>query len=295
VEKILSGDQRGYQMLKGYFSGNFGREWWKSMNEAGERLEHSRAEYSGTGIKQLDDVLTTPGKLMTAGDMASRNIMTAANLANDEAREITLTSEPYTKPMKGIAMMKRAGGPIIDVMLPFYRTNANQLEQSAERTPGLGLIMEKIKSQQLGTEMASGRQMLVKQGLGGGVAAIAYQLGTVTPSEAESPKNFWTTKLTRKFINDLGGQYGAIASAAFMAGQAARLGKDPILGAGSSFTNGSSLPIPTADILTDIMALYKNKTQTGSFANPNTGKYPLPSGTKPLIWDELVQAYNAHK
>jgi hypothetical protein len=40
VEKILSGDQRGYQMLKGYFSGNFGREWWKSMNEAGDRLEH---------------------------------------------------------------------------------------------------------------------------------------------------------------------------------------------------------------------------------------------------------------
>jgi hypothetical protein len=222
VEHILSGDSRGWAVLKQMTPTNFGRMYMDSLQEASDLIEHSaegtmvgRADTMGLGemgghtATKLDHLLSLPGMAMTAGDVTVRKMLVNAGFSEEEARIITLTSEPFTR--SGLSGA-HARGWLTSMLFPFKRTPINIAEQGLLRTPGIGFLMHGME----GAPAASLRQQVVQQGLGAGSGYLGYELG-----KNMSPEN---ARVYRRYISNLGGQYSAPVTLGFGLGQAARLG-----------------------------------------------------------------------
>lgn len=255
IEKTLARDPVGPEILKRVFNPRLLRQAWKDSEwEAADRLAmaESRAEGAGYGLENapvwLRNLAEKPGLLMTRGDILAQRILAEAGVSEAEARVITLTSEPELAISKGIRSFTQGaiteGGKrsiVARMMLPFHRTALNQMEQSLARAPGLGLFVQNL-IRDTPDEM---RVQLAQQGIGTGVLATSYFVGLVTPPEFR-----WQV---RKVLDNIGGQYGMIASTAYMAGQYAAGGSDwgGTKGALLNLTE-SDLPVPKMDFARDL-------------------------------------------
>lgn len=204
--------------------------------------------------------LEIPATAMAAGDEAVRGILVKHGFSEDEARRITLTSEPLWRVTKGLVNFSRTGGPIGAMMLPFARTAANILEQGAERTPVIGFAAQLLKDPKFRDIW---QKQVAQQGLGAATWLVAEQLG-----ESMDPE---TAKGMRKFVSNLGGQYSLAATAGFTMGQSARAGKtnasDFLKSAIGSFTG--DVPLPSTQVFTDYGTAIGNTMDTGALQLPN--------------------------
>jgi len=238
LEATLSGDTtRGLAALRELANPlKFGKLWQESQKEAIEVLkrgELGRADADiGIGKLQSMSYLHGPGVYMTAGDLAARKILMNAGFTDDEARLITLTSEPATKFGKQVVNFARSGGPLAQLLLPFSRTPANIAEQGFQRLPIVGAITQLAKHE---TEL---RTIAAQQGVSAAISAASYALGSNLDPE--------TAKIVRRYVTNLAGRYSLPAGMAFAAGEASQRGGNQLsamLGRGIQ----SGLVLPTAD------------------------------------------------
>lgn len=213
-------DPRGFRALKLLMNPKeFPMKYWGNWDEAVRAIdlsvERTEGQLGQAGPKWFRQMTAFPGELLTAGDITARDILMRAGYTLEEAKRITLTSEPYTPFGSAVSHFRKAKGEtgkaswFAHTLIPFYRTNVNQIEQGLERFPLLGFFMHSLRKQP-----DTFRQQLAQQLVGGGVMTTMYYLGTYLP-----PDEY---KYTLKLINNFGGQYGTLASIAFIAGQAER-------------------------------------------------------------------------
>jgi hypothetical protein len=262
MEHLLSGDTRGWHALKMLVNPkNLAGEWWHARAE-GHRLirnasERTEGQLGKAGPEWFRWMTSQPGEAMTAGDVAARNILMRAGFSPEEARRVTLTSDPYSPPGRGISNFKKGAQSedgksswMVNMILPFYRTATNQAEQSMERAPlFLGMLWQRYVG---GAPKVNLGRKLAQQGISNGVVApLSYIIGLNTDDE--------NTRWVNKFINNFAGQYGMIASAAFMAGQASRKNKS-VIGAVTRSLNEST-PLPTLDFFNKIGSLARDAVE----------------------------------
>ena len=286
IEATASGEEWGKPALKALLStkigdtnlpipgGNFAKGLYRAQKEmkATDFIEDafSRHEVSETfenAPKWVRNVLATPGRTLTLGDISARNIMMDAGAPEAAARAGTLTDEgsmPLTKWMQG---MKRGPGSrswTAQTTLPFVRTLANQVEGSAERFPVLGEIAQKARL--LEGELPDEKNVrFVQQAMGTGVIGTAAMLGFMIPPDPVM------TPIYLKLLGNAGGQYGLLAVGAFSAGQAAQMGDtNPLKTFGSNFLY--SLPLPSTSSMSDYIN-FGDKLLTGEVSLEDT-----PSG-----------------
>lgn len=235
IESHLSGDPRGMALLKKLTPQRFASEWKMAEDEAKRRIsegELGRAETALLGHGKASEVLQWPGVMMTSGDLASRNILMEAGFTGDEARRITLTSEPELDTFKKIANFSK-GNPLLQMFQPFARTPANIAEQGLQRTPGIGFLARTGESAK-----DSLQQQLVQQGLGLGAGAVGYEVGqNVDPNSV-------TGKVTRRVASNIAGQYSLPMSIGLAAGQAKAAGR-PVLSRATAAAVSDALPLPS--------------------------------------------------
>jgi hypothetical protein len=255
LEKMLTGAfnkdpemvQDGARALKVLFNPlKLAREYKRAGFEAREAIAHAegRMETSEShGPEWFRKVTSAPGEAMTQGDVAAKNILQEhGNFSKEEAQRATLTSEPKWAISKKISAFKKAkteGGKdsvVGQMMLPFYRTAINQLEQSAERIPGLGEIIQR----RLKDEPDPAVQRVAQQVMGGGVMGASFMLGAMYPVPANPNDGSYKTVL--KILDNIGGQYGKLTVGAFAAGQAWQQGKSPLRAAAVSALQNTPLP-----------------------------------------------------
>jgi hypothetical protein len=260
----------------------------KDLKTASQRIEHaeSRADMiSGGGSEDaLDKIMSYPARVMTAGDEGVRSKLQDAGWAEEAARAATVTNEPRYAVGKALVNIARSGGPISRMLLPFSRTAANVIEGSFERTPILGLLAQKSSTDpELKATVA---EIAARQGMGGLVSFAAYQIGQEVDPETAGR---WKLPL---IIANMSGQYGALAAAAFAAGQASYTGKEPMQQGGvglSSFLR--DLPLPTTETPQDIWKALENYKAEGA-ADPNASYPPqryLPDPMLPrFLRDDVI-------
>ena len=298
IEKLLQGglEKAGVSAESGAFDlGKTGlREMWSperirsirdDWNQAGRRLEQSgeRADLSNIENPNAFDHLTQlPAKVMTFGDDNVRNALQRANWSEAQARAATLTSEPRYAFPKQLVNLTRKGGMAARLAAPFVRTAANVVESSLERTPVIGLLLGMTKDSVNPALKASLSEIAARQGMGAAVSAASYTLGqTIDPETAKTAK--WAMMIT-----NMSGQYGALAGAAFAAGQASQVGKDPIDAGGKKFLQ--STPLPTTEIFQEMLGA-ANSYRKGEPPNPNAEYLPqqwLPDNMLPRILKDEV-------
>lgn len=277
LEKAISGDARGWAALqvlsnpKEFFN-KIKSTYRENIAEARSAVrtgEMGRGETDAIkgGPEALRELLEGPGTLMTAGDITARRILEEAGFTAEEARRMTLTSEPtglfrsFANFGRGVdnPMEKFASG----MMLPFKRTPANIAEQGLQRTPGLGVLYQALRENPDSlSEIAA--QQLIGTGVGAGSAALGYML----------PPEY--AKYARRYVSNLGGQYSLIANAGFAGGQALGRGKDGISGAVDNTLQG--LPVPAAAPLTDLYHYLRGDRNT------------VPSGVFPTVFKQGSEA-----
>lgn len=282
IEHAIQGDPRGMVAIKMLLNPKeFGPGVWKgAMTEAKLKVasaaERTEGQMGKAGPKWFRDMTKVPGDFMVAGDITARNILTSAGFSPEEARAITLTADPKTGWGQGIAKLKKGaqteGGKksiAVNLALPFYRTTVNQIERSMERTPILGIFAQKWKD-----NPDPKAAQIAQQTFGSGVGATSFILGYMT---GDMDPTHPMMKTGRKFLNEVTGQYGTLASLAFTAGQAYRK-KGTFVGAGQAvvgrLANGD-LPLPTAQPLQDIAGTIKGIT--------GDGPMNIPAGVLPGI------------
>jgi len=280
AEAAMKGDARGNAALKALANpfGKFKQGYIAARNsgEATELLEHAnsveRAEWMESNVHPaIKKILSLPGNMMTSGDISARNILMDAGFTLEEARRMTLTSEPQWALSRGIMALRRAKSAeekdsiIGQMMLPFARTNLNQFEQSIDRMPILGAVKAAMNSK------FNGREQAVQQFIGSVVAAGSFSMGMqMDPTKETVGLN--QSRLMKKLLQDFSGQYGTVASAAFLAGQAYAAGKNvpQALYAGAAGSLHRDLPLPTNQPLADMSKLLK-------------GENPIPSSLQPVV------------
>jgi hypothetical protein len=298
LEYTASGDIRGLKAL-GKLANipNFLKKW-ALADEATSLIEqaHSRGETSEAleaVHPWVKKVLSTPGEYMTRGDIAARDMLMEAGLDIDQARAGTLTDEPalgLTRMVRsGIQGAQTEGGKTsiaAKMALPFHKTLLNQFEGGLERTPIIGLFAQLSKDKPDPRRLIAAQQLL-----GGGVLYSAFQLGASTPYDnAETP-------LMTKLISNAGGQYGGIAAAAFLAGQAYGGGLTDEIGALKRFGREmvNSYTLPDARAFLDLIDSGEGVLKVA------TGQEPVPTipefieNAKPgiipqvLKWDQVKE------
>jgi len=268
IEHVLSGDSRGWQVLREMTPMAFAKEYPKAFDEAASLIAHAqegaavgRAEVIGGKLgRQAEGYLALPGVAMTAGDVTARRFLERAGFSGDEARRITLTSEPFTRWGHGGASLKSW---LWNMLFPFKRTPINIAEQGGLRTPGLGSLLQALP----GAPPASVRTQLVRQGMGVGSALGAEQIGEhLTPEQART---------YRRYLTNLGGQYSAPVAVGFTVGQARRAGRPMTQGLVRGAMN--ALPLPSGDPL----------LEWGRFLQaPRTAE--VPRGAYPAVLRESI-------
>lgn len=220
VEHWMAGDPRGLLALKALSPSNFMRRFSNEGIAAGKQAiynsaERTEGELGKAGPAWFKRLTKYPGEMMTAGDHSARSILMDAGFTEAEARRITLTSEPELGIGRMVTGAKRgartAGGKVswlANMAVPFYKTATNQFEQGLMRTPALGILVQKF-----GRDMPDPiKVQLAQQVVSGSVGGASFLLGTQVPKE--------DSKYVIKFLNNFGGQYGLVMTAAFVAGQA---------------------------------------------------------------------------
>jgi hypothetical protein len=277
LEHAVAGDERGKQALAMLLNPkNFPSEFREAYTsgEARGRIEQaeSRAESSLSEAPEWFRRTTeTPAAYMTAGDLAAKKILMDAGFSEEEARRITLTSEPYTPSGRGVSAFKKGavteGGKhswLVNMMLPFYRTSMNQFEQGLERTPGVGILAQKM-AKDLPDDA---RLVMAQQLVGTGASGAAFVAGMLAPSDQESQR------FILKFINNAGGQYGVPMSAAFLAGQAAVQGGGSMDAMGKEYLR--DMPLPTTRPIADLWNLAQTGTPPVSMVVPQILRPSVP-------------------
>lgn len=309
IEHALSGltqngklDPRGLAVVKDLLTTNkFGSGVVKAIRkgEAG-RLIHDAAERTEgvmgqAGPKMFRDLVSSPGKAMAAGDISARNILMANGFTEAEARTMTLTAEPNTSWGQAIAKFKKGaqtkGGQksiAVNLALPFYRTAVNQMERSLERTPIVGIFAQRAKDI---SERDPAAVQFAQQTIGGGVAGAAFLLGTSMPNT--DPTNP-TNKIVRKFINEIGGQYGTLVSMAFVSGQAYANGKSTLGAIKQRLTSGD-LPLPSVQPINDASNLIQGLMGEKPMSLPGGVLPGIFRTDRPLSIGSLVQQMMADK
>jgi hypothetical protein len=239
LEHGLSGDPRGWEALKSLRPDTFLKVFQESFAEARSLIGRAEGSSLEAAPTQFEKVMATPGTYMTAGDVAARKFLEEAGFSGDEARRITLTSEPELPFFKGLAETGK-NSPLMQMLFPFRRTPANIGEQGAQRIPGLGFGVQQARANQ-GFEVDPFKQQLVQQGLGAAVGAGSAALGANVDPE--------TGKVVKKFVKNMAGQYSLPATIGYAAGEAMQKGKPAALAGASAAIN--DLPLPTTDTLTD--------------------------------------------
>ena len=126
----------------------FAKLYHSSWQDAVESIKNATERTEGvigkTGPLAFRKAVSLPANLLTQGDIAARKMLQSAGFTADEARTITLTSEPFTGWGTGLGKWRNSRSEITGqqslfahMVLPFWRTNVNQLEQSLVRFPML--------------------------------------------------------------------------------------------------------------------------------------------------------------
>lgn len=262
LETLAKLDPRGAKGLAELFKPSLFKGAGQAWREAGERIgDAERAEQLiGEAPSRLEQIMAIPGRTMTAGDIAVRDALIRAGFSEDEARRMTLTSEPWSAAGRWVANAGRttnADGKtstLIQYALPFKRTATNIVEQGLERIPGIGFLANATKPEAL---RAGIPQQLAQQGMGAAVFMVAKRFGeNMDPSDQESITQY------RRFISNLSGQYALIASAGFAAGLDEARGKNPhntlfedVVGRPQAVAQSviGDLPLPTARPIQDVI------------------------------------------
>ena len=278
TEDAVRLDPRGMRLLKLALNPkNFPKEYVASVPKAHELISSTAERTEGVmGLHGPDwyrTVTQYPGVAMTAGDEAARSMAKLAGYSDDEARAMTLTSEPYTSVGASVSKLKKGStnretgkrGWLLDMTLPFYRTNMNQIEQGLERTPFVGIWMNKYAKKM----PASWQQQVAQQLIGGATGTVGYMLGEATPPA--------DAKNVLKFINNFGGQYGAIASAGFVMGQARARGTSDWKALTRELSQ--AMPMPSTQPIADAMQ------NIGAAIGADGVEAKWPSGFTPGILD----------
>lgn len=239
LEAHLTGDPRGMQVLRTLTPERFMKEFRASTEEAGRLIregEIGRAETAVLGSGKGSQLLQFPGQMMTAGDVAARKILEEAGFSGEEARRITMTSEPEMSATKTLANMSKRS-VLMQMLQPFARTPANIAEQGAMRIPGLGSAVQYI-----GRENPDPfKTQMIQQGLGLATGGAGYLAGeNLDPEQA---------KVARRYLTNLGGQYSLPVGIGFAMGQAAR-DKKQVVSTQSLANLFNALPLPSSAALT---------------------------------------------
>ena len=240
LEHGLSGDPRGWAAIKLLNPFTFVKNTYKAYPEAatlaGGRGETSIAENIG------EKVLSAPGSAMTAGDIAARDVLRAAEFSDEEARVITLTSEPEIALGRNINVFGKrrteGGKPSIlaQMMFPFKRTATNIMEQGGMRLPGVGSIVQASR------DVADPRKtQAIQQLMDLGIGFGSYEVGKNVDPE--------TAKWLKRYVSNVAGQHSLGASIGFGMGQAQRRGKPAWGSVPQSAMFGT--PLPTAQPIFD--------------------------------------------
>lgn len=258
LEAALSGDPRGWTALKELRNpANLIADIKQSFNEAKGMIGRAEGTAMSSAPNPMEAALAMPGTLMTTGDVSIRKILERAGFSADEARRMTLTSEPEFKMTKRLASLTK-GSPLMQMLFPFTRTPANILEQGAERLPGIGSIVQANRA--VPDPM---KQQLVQQGMSTAIGTGAGVLGANLDPE--------TAKIAKRYVSNAGGQYSLPANIGFTVGQAIHQGKPSLTAAATSLAQG--IPLPTADPIID-WSTWADKMLAGESAPPPPGAMP---------------------
>jgi hypothetical protein len=271
VEK-LAGDstsnmQLGLSGLKNVMNPVRWKNFGQDMDEAQRRLhlEEQRADFT-PGDKTFDYVTGIPAQIMTAGDTGVRNTLQDAGWTEDMARAVTVTSEPRYPLTKGLTNFVRTSGPAARFILPFSRTASNVAESSFERIPLVGMLARRSGLDGETELPPFAAEILARQGMGGLVGTLAYQLGQEVDPETSSRYKI------PLIVTNLSGQYGAIAGAAFLAGQASQSGSDVSGQMDKVISSGTqALPLPTMESPTEMATDLKDLLINREPPNPGAG------------------------
>ena len=269
LEHGLAGDPRGWAVMKSMNPVAFAQEYKGSLEEAAKLIGRAEGRPLSEAANLGETLLATPGTYMTAGDVAARRFLERAGFSADEARRITLTSEPELPAFKRLANVTK-GSPLLQTLLPFTRTPANIGEQGAERIPGLGFLTQSMRE-----APDPIRQQLVQQGLSTAVAGGAGLLGASLDPEA--------AKIARRYVSNFGGQYSIPATVGFTAGQAIREGK-PVVSTAALRGVSQSLPLPTTEPITEWVKFLSGEGRVPAGVMPRDVRDLLfPADTTPAL------------
>lgn len=230
IEAGLSGDPRGWELLRRAWNPlEFYRTWKDSFGEAADLLrrgELGRAEGIDLELptalpRGLEDIkkywktgLAGPGVAMTMGDVAARRFLQEAGFSLDEARRMTLTSDPATEIGDWLA---HGGGKstLLNVLFPFRRTPVNIAEQGAQRIGGslINKLMDNTDQ--------SWREVGVQTAGGALTGTAGYQIG----QELDDPRSSAQNMAARTATN-LGGRYSLPVALGMLLGRTTGQGKN---------------------------------------------------------------------
>ncbi len=268
LEAGLKGDQRGWEVIKRFWRpDNFLREWKNAFPEATELIKHGemgRAE----GMAQLSGNLTTglqaPGVGMTMGDVAARRMLMQAGFSLDEAKTMTLTSEPTTK--FGQNFVRGANSTLGSILFPFRRTPINIAEQGATRLPfGVGAVVNA-----LGDNPGSLRDIGVEAGLGTVASGIGYGIGTQMDDPRSTAQN-----VIRRTASNLGGRYSLPVTLGMFAGQTIGQGKN-LTPRNMTQAAEQMVPLPSVGQIVDPAYYLASKLGLTGNENPRPPRGILP-------------------
>lgn len=272
IEAGLKGDPRGWEVVKQAWNPFtfIARDWPAATDEAMDyirRGELGRAEGLQLG-GPIKTGLATPGIGMTMGDVAARRHLMMAGFSEDEARRMTLTSEPLKDSLGHALVNFGKTNPLANILFPFRRTPANIMSEGSDRLPGLG-IGKKLLSKS--DDPINWRDAGVEQGLGLATGTAGYQLG----QELDDPRSTAQNVISRTASN-LGGRYSLPVSLGALLGRT--VGQDKKLNQRDvQRMVDQSIPLPAANSIADAASYVGSKFGLTSNQDP-----PLPRGMVPL-------------
>lgn len=304
LSKMAAGDPRGGAAFREIVNAKtWSKEMFRASSQAQALIERAaagdplvRSELHGDildkvlkGAGALHPTrlyLQGPAILMAAGDIATRNILMRNGFTDEEARIMTMTSEPMLPTLRKIldlrrGMEDRIAGPAMDIMLPFVRTPLNILEQGAQRFPGFGLLLQSKMEKAGYKPTTSMAEKMAQQGISTSILFGSYAIGLATPPEQANT--------VRRYVSNLGGQYSLVSSLGFAMGQGAR--KRDTSMAGSLVTPEVinplewAVPLPTAEPIGNWLRFIGKMVDD----TPRKPGDPLgPPGAVPAVINELL-------
>ena len=249
IEDILGGNTaRGTEILKNLpelFRPSKLKKAWDDSEDVILRANdtYERADASPiadlTNPTAFDQTTALPARAMTTGDIQARGVLRDAaertgldpGAAEDFARTASLTGRVEWPLLQKFADLPR-GSTVGGFLLPFSGTPARIISEGADRTPGLGVVMNILRGMNNQAEHPahSLRQMAAQQGLGTALGVGAYNLGQeaedLTDRAGNSAADLWALNALRGAVSNLSGRYSLPVTMGFGAGAAANTWQD---------------------------------------------------------------------